>query len=328
MTNTEFNEIKKIFELKHNKDIYGNQYDFQENKVIVTGNIPRQMIQELVLEDSRFESFLTQLSPKDGNKKYLSKLELNTKEEFIMVLLSIDDFSLRERTGLVGNSKDQFNDILAEVINEIMTRADLKVTTSECLRQNPKLSKMAFDTMNRINKKPLFKTKKSVYEQDYNHNVVRNINNFDTAVNPYLLVENNFKPLEEILQSVYMDINIDEFDTVTLEITSKKDNNSVKYTRDNKFISYEVTYIDKDETKIIFTHKYHEEGETITVNKEGRKMVYNLTTGKVIVNGLEDSDKDNKYKDAIYQTILTATVYATEITDENMLKKKIYKYSK
>lgn len=324
MTNTEYIEIMKMLQIE-DKDIYGNNYRYENGNVIVSGNIPRRMIQDLVLEDSRFAGFMKQLLPNDGDKKYLSKFILSSKEELIIFLLSIDDFCLKEKTGLVGNSKEQFNDILSEIVKDLMSRVNLNVSIISWIRSNEKVNSMNFKTLERMNKRPLFKTKKSVYDQNFNDNIRRNIDNYDASVNPYLLSENSFKKIDEILESVYINIDILNDNGVSLEIISKDTNNRVKYIRDKSLLSFEVTYVDHDDSVVIFTHKYTEEAETITVNRDGKKTIYNLTTGAINVNGLDEADKDNKYKEKVYEVVLTATVYATNVTDDNMLKKKNYR---
>ena len=323
MTNTEFIEIMKLMQIE-DKDIYGNSYAFDNGKVIVSGKIPRLMIQELVLEDSRFENFLKQLSPKDGEKKYLSKFILGSKDELIMFLLSIDDFCLKEKTGLVGNSKDQYADILSDLYKDLMSRAKLDTSIISWFRSNEKINSMNFKTLERMNKRPLFKTKKSIYEQNFNDNIRRNIDNYDTSVNPYLLSENSFKKINEILESVNINIDIIDDDGASLEIIAKNNNNKVKYVRDKNHLLFEVTYQDYDDSIVIFAHEYNENAETITVNRDGKKTIFNLTTGSINVNGYNEVDKDNKYKEKVYETVLTATVYATNVTDDNMLRKKYY----
>ena len=323
MTNTEFIEIMKLMQID-DKDIYGNSYAFDNGKVIVSGKIPRLMIQELVSEDSRFENFLKQLSPKDGEKKYLSKFILGSKDELIMFLLSIDDFCLKEKTGLVGNSKDQYADILYDLYKDLMSRAKLDTSIISWFRSNEKINSMNFKTLERMNKRPLFKTKKSIYEQNFNDNIRRNIDNYDTSVNPYLLSENSFKKINEILESVNINIDIIDDDGASLEIIAKNNNNKVKYVRDKNHLLFEVTYQDYDDSIVIFAHEYNENAETITINRDGKKTIFNLTTGSINVNGYNEVDKDNKYKEKVYETVLTATVYATNVTDDNMLKKKYY----
>ena len=323
MTNTEFIEIMKLMQIE-DKDIYGNSYAFDNGKVIVSGKIPRLMIQELVLEDSRFENFIKQLSPKDGEKKYLSKFILGSKDELIMFLLSIDDFCLKEKTGLVGNSKDQYADILSDLYKDLMSRAKLDTSIISWFRSNEKINSMNFKTLERMNKRPLFKTKKSIYEQNFNDNIRRNIDNYDTSVNPYLLSENSFKKINEILESVNINIDIIDDDGASLEIIAKNNNNKVKYVRDKNHLLFEVTYQDYDDSIVIFDHEYNENAETITINRDGKKTIFNLTTGSINVNGYNEVDKDNKYKEKVYETVLTATVYATNVTDDNMLKKKYY----
>lgn len=323
MTSIEYNEIMEFLQLE-DKDIYGNSYKFNNGKAIVTGNIPRNMIQELVLADSRFKDFLKQLSPKEGDKKYLTSFTLHTKEELLMFLLAIDDFSLKEKTGLVGNSIEQYDDILAEVVKKLMTKAKLDVSTISLIMSSEKLKKINLETLTRMGKRPLFKTKKSVYEQDYNHNIRRNIDNYDTSVNPYLLAENMFKKIPEILEKVIINIDCDD-NHVVFEVISKDTGDSVRYEREKDLIIFQNVYRDHDDVEVSFAHKYSSAGEFIIVEKDGKNMDINLTTGRVTVNGFEDPDKDNKYKDEIYTSILTSNAYAINVTDENMLRNKTYR---
>lgn len=321
MTKAEYLEVMKLMGID-GKDIYGNKYIFADGKVIVSGNIPRNMIQELVLEDNSLKNFMEQLSPKDGNKKILPKFILYSKEELIFFLLALEDFSLKEKTGLIGNSKDQLQDILSEVLKTLINKAKLDSSVILWVKNNPKIRDLNIATLERMNKRPLFKTKKSVYEQDFNHNIRRNIDSFDCSVNPYLLSENIFKNISEIVNDVFISIDISDNEDVSFEVISKYTLNRVKYSRTSNVLLFEVTYTEHDDSVIKFTHKYTEDGEIIVVDENNKKMMYNLMTGKIKVKGIEEPDKDNKYKEKLYQFMLTASVYASSVTEENMLKQK------
>ena len=321
MTKAEYIEVMKSMGL-NNEDIYGNSYSFNNGKVVVSGNIPRNMIQELVLENNELENFMNQLSPKDGNKKFLPKFSLYTKEELILFLLSLDDFSLKEKTGLVGNSKDQFDDILSDVLKNLINKAKLDNSVIAWIKRNPKIRDLNLQTLDRMNRRPLFKTKKSVYEQDFNHNLRRNIDSLDCSVNPYLLSENIFKKINDMINDVYINIDIADDESVTFEVISKYTSDKVRFYRTNNILSFEVTYKEHDDSIISLIHQYTEDGETITIDKDHKIMIYNLTTGKMNVKGIDEADKDNKYKDELYQIVITASVCASSVTEENMLKQK------
>lgn len=321
MTKTEYDELMTLLGMS-DKDIYGNTYRYVEGKVIVSGNIPKVMIQELAAEDSRFKDLMKRVQSLNSKKDILSKFELFTMEELVMFLLALDDYSLKEKTGLVGNSKEQFDDILLEILKPLMSKAKLDDSVIGWIRNNSRINELNLATLDRMAKRPLFKTKKSVYEQDFNHNIRRNIDSFDCSVNPYLLSENIFKKLEEILENVIISIDILDDDGVAFEVTSRSTLDKVRYYRGKSTLSFDVTYTDKDDAVVNLTHKYTEDGEIISVDRDRRKMSLNLTTGKINVHGMDEADKDNKYKEEIYQTILTATAMASNITEENMLKQK------
>jgi len=321
MTKTEYLEVMKLMGIV-DKDIYGNKYIFADGKVIVCGCISRNMIQELVLEDNSLKNFMNQLSPKDGNKKNLPKFMLYSKEELILFLLALEDFSLKEKTGLIGNSKDQLQNILSEVLKTLINKAKLDSSVILWIKNNPKIRDLNSITLERMNKRPLFKTKKSVHEQDFNHNIRRNIDSFDCSVNPYLLSENIFKNISEIVNNVFISIDISDNGDVNFEVSSKYTPNKVKYSRTSNVLLFEVTYTENDDSVITFTHKYTEHGEIIVVDEDKKKMMYNLTTGKIKVKGIEEPDRDNKYKDKLYQFMLNASVCASGVTEENMLKQK------
>ena len=199
---------------------------------------------------------------------------------------------------------------------------EFNMILDQWIKNNPKIRDLNSITLERMNKRPLFKTKKSVHEQDFNHNIRRNIDSFDCSVNPYLLSENIFKNISEIVNNVFISIDISDNGDVNFEVSSKYTPNKVKYSRTSNVLLFEVTYTENDDSVITFTHKYTEDGEIIVVDEDKKKMMYNLTTGKIKVKGIEEPDRDNKYKDKLYQFMLNASVCASGVTEENMLKQK------
>ena len=340
MTQLEFNEITKILS-PNNKgqnlySIAGITYCYNNHKVILTGNIPKYIIEEIASTYEGFDNFKNQLLKNNINNNYLEKFEINTVEEMVAFSLFMDNYYLFEKTGLIGNSQESYEDITAEIISDMLKTIKPNISIEEWIRINPICSELYFQTQDKINKKPLIKTEKKLYEYEYTKNLKRNLDNFDLNVNPFMDSTNNFKPVQDYLKNVTISIDDLEKGSLNLVITDKKTNTKVIHQRTYIGFYNAVVYKKSDNEEITFSHEFEAsinkskvDGEKIVIitkNLVGdeNKITYNLTTNKIRINDQDYFTATLEDKNEIYDEILAATSHAYDVTNGNMINKNVY----
>ena len=341
MTQLEFTETMEFLNpsIKTNNsfNLYDIEYKYIDNKVVLNGNIPRNIIQDIVLTHPNFNTFLYQLNPKDAQKQFINSLEVNDLDELIVVSLFMDDYYLLSKTGLKGNSHESYEDVVTEITRTLINRLNLTLTLDEWIRRNPTCSELYFDTHVRLDKKPMFKTSKKMYDYEYTKNIKRNVDNFDLSINPFMDEENNFRDLKEVLNKVK--ISLDDLDKgcVRLKITDKTNKTELLHERKNDGYYNSITYKNGEDESISYIHEFtaslnrtEKDGEKITIIKEANSEIvgyisYNLTTNKIKYENKSEKEATIEDKTKIYNETITANAIAVQLVDDYMLKKKTYK---
>ena len=340
MTQLEFAEAIEFLNPSDNKDIqsfdlYDITYSFDGEKVILQGKIPRVIVQDIALTYPEFNTFINHLSPIDATKQFVDKLELYDLDELIVFTLFMEDYYLQKKTGLIGNSHQNYGEILSEIIKSLMGKLDPTINVDEWVRKNFAANELYFDTRVKIDKKPLIKTSKKMYEYEYTKNIKRNVDNFDLNVNPFSDKDNEFLDLDEMLKNIKISFNDLGDGALRLIIKSRKNNTVLIHERKNTGFSNSVTYKRGSET-ITFIHeltannpKKITDGEkVIVIEQQGediqKRVCYNFSTNKIKINESNEKDATTEDKTIVYNETIGANALSSELVEECMLKKKAY----
>lgn len=337
MTTLEMEELSKVLQIDALKDNNSYKvgklvYTYKNGKVIVTGNIPVTVIQELSMLPDTKTSYLKQLltlNKKDG--EFFKKIEISTIEEFVLLYQYMEDYAV-SKMGLIGNSSEMCDEIIEETYRNILSKVNLRVSNEEWIRSKHYFDGIYEDYIKRLNKKPFFKKEKAMMEYDYNLNIRKNIDNFDSYVNPYLDNSINLKKINKMGDKLTISIDKPSIDGVMLKIQDNDTNNYVIYERNDTGFFYEVGYDFKGEFTI-FRHAFELNnvkcdrigpGERIVITEQGKeekKTYFNITTNQILFGNGPLVPITIEQKKKIYDEILTASAYSEDIT-RNMFKEK------
>lgn len=344
MTNLEFHELTKalnIYSLKEQNSckICDIIYTYKNGRIIATGKIPVNVIQELsMLPGSKncFLDLLLTLSNRDG--EYFKKIEISNFKDFVLLFQYMEDYNLSKR-GLNANGKDLCDDIIKEIIENVYNNVNLYITNEDWMRQKYCLEIDKYQQyIKKLSKKPLFKTEKAMAEYDCNLNIRKNIDNFDLCVNPYINNASNLKKIYSMDDNLI--ISIDNLDLgsegAMLKVIDKNTHNYIKYERTNTSFCYEVGYSFRGEVNI-FKHYFEINnskcdktgvGERIVIiqsnknDKRNKNTIFNITTNQIIDDNNVVRPITVEEKSKIYDEILASTAYAEEISSQMINSKK------
>ena len=289
MTTLEMEELSKVLQIDSLKESNSYKvgklvYTHKNDKVIVIGNIPVTVIQELSMLPDVKTCYLKQLlslNKKDG--EFFKKIEINTIEEFVLLFQYMEDYAV-SKMGLIGNSCDLCDEIIEETYRNILNKVNLRMSNDEWIRKKHYFDGIYEDYIKRLSKKPFFKKEKAMMEYDYNLNIRKNIDNFDSYVNPYL---NN--------SSFYYEVGYDFKGQFT----------SFRH-------AFELNNVKCDKVG---------PGERIVISEKDHKTYFNITTNQIVIDKGSLMPITLEQKKKIYDEILTASAYSEDIT-RNMFKEK------
>lgn len=334
MTNLEMEELSKVLQIDSLKESNSYKvgklvYTHKNDKVIVTGNIPVTVIQELSMLPDVKTCYLKQLlslNKKDG--EFFKKIEINTIEEFVLLFQYMEDYAV-SKMGLIGNSCDLCDEIIEETYRNILNKVDLRMSNEEWIRKKHYFDGVYEDYIKRLNKKPFFKKEKAMMEYDYNLNIRKNIDNFDSYVNPYLNNSVNLKKINKLGDKLTISIDKPSNDGVIIKVVDNDTNNYVIYERNDTSFYYEVGYDFKGQFTS-FRHAFELNnvkcdkvgpGERIVISEKDHKTYFNITTNQIVIDKGSLMPITLEQKKKIYDEILTASAYSEDIT-RNMFKEK------
>lgn len=344
MTNLEMEELSKVLQIDALKDNNSYKvgkliYTHKNDKVIVTGNIPVTVIQELSMLPDTNTCYLKQLlslNSKDG--EIFNKIEISTIEEFVLLYQYMEDYAV-SKMGLIGNSYELCDDIIEETYKEILNKVDLKIPNEEWIRKKHYFDGIYEGYIRRLSKKPFFKKEKAMMEYDYNLNIRKNIDNFDSYVNPYLSNSINLKKINKMSDQLTVSIDKPCNDGVILKVIDNDTNNYVIYDRSENGFYYEVGYYFKSQFTS-FRHAFELNnvkcdkvgpGERIIItekdskNEKEKETSFNITTDQIVEDNGGLMPITIEQKKRIYDEILTASAYSEDITRKMFKEKKLIK---
>lgn len=334
MTTLEMEELSKVLQIDVLKDNNSYKvgklvYTHKNDKVVVTGNIPVTVIQELSMLPDTKTSYLKQLlslNKKDG--EFFKKIEINTIEEFVLLYQYMEDYAV-SKMGLIGNGSEMCEEIIEETYRNVLNKVNLRMNNEEWIRKKHYFDGIYQDYIKRLNKKPFFKKEKAMMEYDYNLNIRKNIDNFDSYVNPYLNNSINLKKINKLGDKLTISIGKPSNDGVMMKIVDNDTNNYVIYERSDTSFYYEVGYDFKGQFTS-FRHAFELNnvkcdkvgpGERIVILEKDHKTSFNITTNQIIFDDGPLMPITIEQKKKIYDEILTASAYSEDIT-RNMFKEK------
>lgn len=260
----------------------------------------------------RYQKAKERLLKRKENRKYVEVLYIEDKEVLMMLLLKMRNYYNRDKSQQL-NEKKEYESLISNFKVNIDTQEDVgaAVYLEDLEVDNELIRDNIFTWMCMIK---------------------RVVSNFDKVVNPYI---NDEVELDDILNYMYkVDITKNCSDTSNeMHITDRVHGNRVSYYNCGNITSYELNYLCLDGDLMTVTHTqtgYREFGQKkineqlkITYNNSNRNfnVRIDLTNGQAVLGNLEVKLSTRLLR-LIYEEMLNAIEYASEVTINNMKRSK------
>lgn len=341
MTQLEFDEITiflnpKDKKNKNNYSTLGINYHYQDNLVTITGNIPRNIIQNIAITFPELKTFMNHLSPTEGDQKYIKKIVLNDIKEVVIFSLFMEDYYILEKTGLRSNSSDSYMELITEIEKSLIEKCDLSITSIEWIRLNPICHPVLLATQNRLNKNTLIKTSKKVEEQQQTRKLKKSADDFDYIVNPFMGNNKKNNKLEDILKHINISLDNNEDNEVKMILSDKQTNTTLIHERKKNGFINTIIYANENREVVTIKHEFDSStklmphhGEKIIIIKDSQVygksiLFYNFTTNKIKQDGNNEYLANMEDKLELYSELQQAMNIAEETVLQYILSQKKY----
>ncbi len=266
---------------------------------------------------------------KDDNK-YLNTYHIDTKEGLLILLTEMKDYYLRKNNEL-ETEVNKYDDLLTMVNSEVLKKVNPSISAYWWMQEDEK-------------NKDIYN---SAVERDKNTKLGQMFRSamldFDKAVNPFIDgADVELDDMENYLKRIK--INANKYNSVngeyrknccSLIITDPKTGNSTSYYRCPDGFSFRLSYKLDDNKYLDVLHYFtttgnfeSDKGEVIAINydsdneSENIDIRFNITNGKAGRTYEDKTDATMEQIAFVYDELLKAKEYASNVTIENMKKKE------
>ena len=264
---------------------------------------------------------------KNIDDKYLKTYHIDSKEGLLIFLTEMKDYFLR-KNNLPETEVEKYDELIAKITSEILKKVNPYISAYDWMQDDKENKSKYNSSIERDNKTKLGQIfRKAVLD-------------FDKAVNPFL---NDDIELDEISNYINnIRINANPYNSehgkyrqgcCSLEITDIRTGNKTTYYRSPDGFTFQLSYNLGEENYLQVLHYFStsgnfelDKGEVIAIyycgdNVDKIDIRLNITNGKA---GETYEDKIPVTPEQIafvYDELLKAASYASEVTIENMKKK-------
>ena len=268
------------------------------------------------------------LRRRNNDNKYIKTYHIDTKEGLLILLSEIKDYYLR-KGNLPETEVKKYDEIITKVSSEILKKVNPSISAYDW---------MQYDEENKDNyNSSVERDSKTKLGQMFRDAIL----DFDKAVNPFTSDDVELDEIGNYLKRVK--INANSYSSVDgkyrkgcchLEISDLNTGNSTTYYRSPDGFSFQLMYKLGDNQYLNVLHYFStsgnyesDKGEVIAINYFGDNIEDKIDIRLNITNGKAGATYDDKIPATpeqiafVYDELLKATAFASEVTIENMKKK-------
>lgn len=264
---------------------------------------------------------------KNIDDKYLKTYHIDSKEGLLIFLTEMKDYFLR-KNNLSETEVKKYDELIAKVTSEILKKVNPYISAYDWM-QNDKENKSKYNSS-------IERDSKTKLGQMFRTAVL----DFDKAVNPFT-DDVEFDEISNYLKKVK--INANSYNSehgkyrqgcCSLEITDISTGNKTTYYRNPDGFSFQLSYKFGEKNYLQVLHYFStsgnfesDKGEVIAIYYCGDNVENEIDIELNITNGKSGETYEDKTPATleqitfVYDQLLKATSYASEITIENMKKK-------
>ena len=292
-------------------------------------------IQEYIDEHLDLDEYLAKcknarrnLRRRNNDNKYITTYHIDTKEGLLIFLNEMKDYHLR-KNNMPETEVIKYDEIIAKVSFEILKKVNPSISAYDWMQDDEENKDNYNSSVERDSKTKL--------GQMFRNAVL----DFDKAVNPFTNDDAELDEISNYLKKVK--INANSYNSEDgkyrqscchLEISDSNTGNSTTYYRNPAGFSFQLKYKLGNNQYLNVLHYFSttgnyesDKGEVIAINYFGDNTVNKIDIRLNLTNGKAGATYDDKIPATpeqiafVYDELLKATGYASEITIENMKKK-------
>ena len=291
-------------------------------------DIQKYIHQHLSLDEylAKCKNARRNLIRRSNENKYLTTYHIDSKEGLLIFLTEMKDYYLR-KNNLPETEVEKYDELIVKVTSEILKKVNPYISAYEWMQDDKDNRNNYNSSVERDNKTKLGQIfRKAILD-------------FDKAVNPFL--NDDIELDSNYSKNVKMDAN--SYNSIhgkyrqgccSLEITDFSTDNKTAYYRSPDGFSFQLFYKLAEESYLVVMHYFSnsgnfesDKGEVVAVYHCGDNVENKVDIRLNITNGNAGATYDDKIPATpeqiafVYDELLKATGYASNITIENMKKK-------